>query len=171
MMGRSNPHSFLAGNPLGFPARFVDLIDLCNSKSALPLTPVEMRALLDPSSATTRISNASQPFKLKQRLGDETCDEIVHRYESGETAQILADEFKVAKSALLVLLRSRSVIMRRRAVTEEQTAHLAEGYARGKTIAALEQETGIAHGSIQRALKAAGVQLRPRGFQPNASDR
>lgn len=123
-----------------------------------------MRALLDPSDAPKQIRGAGQPFKLKKRLGAEACDEIVRRYEAGEIAQVLADEFKVSKSGVLVLLRSRNVVMRRLAVSPEQTAQLVDGYKQGKTVAALELETGIAHGSIQRALKAAGVQMRPRGF-------
>ena len=93
-------------------------------------------------------------------------EEVIRRYEAGETAQALAEEFKVSKTALLALLRQNNVVVRRRALTDDQIADLAQRYEAGKTIAALEAETGIPHASIQRALKRAGVQLRPRGFQP-----
>jgi hypothetical protein len=56
------------------------------------------------------------------------------------------------------------VVVRRRSLTDEQASGLAREYTSGKTIAALESETGIPHGTIQRALSNAGVQMRPRGF-------
>jgi hypothetical protein len=142
----------------------VGVIDLCSNNSVLPRTPEELRALLDPPGPPVSIASASQPFKLLQRLGEERCAEIVERYEGGETAQVLADEFGVAKSALLILLRSRSVVVRRRSLTDEQVSHLAREYTSGKTIAQLETATGIPHGTIQRALSNAGVKMRPRGF-------
>lgn len=148
----------------------VDLIDLCSNNSALPRTPEELRALLDPSDAPKPIRSARQRFKLKKRLGAEACEEIARRYEAGETAQVLADEFKVSKSGVLVLLRSRNVVMRRLAVSSEQTVQLVDGNQQGKTVAALKLEMGIALGSIQRALKVAGVQMRPRGFQSTRSE-
>jgi hypothetical protein len=107
-----------------------------------------------------------EPYSLDRRLGRAGRDAIVHRYEAGETAQALADEFNVSKSALLNLLRRSNVVVRRQALTEEQVHALARAYEAGKTIAALEAETGIPHGTIQRALKLKGVKMRPRGYRP-----
>lgn len=65
------------------------------------------------------------------------------------------------------MLRSRNVVVRRKALTEAQISDLAQQYEAGKIIAALEAETSVPHGTIQRALKSAGVEMRPRGFQNN----
>jgi hypothetical protein len=144
----------------------VDLMDLCSKKSELPSTPVELRALASPSSIEAGIQiTPRQTFKIDRRLGEERCAEIVARYEAGETAQALADEFGVARSALLSMLRSRSVVVRRGALTDKQIEELGRAYSSGATIASLEADTGIPHGTIQRGLKMAGVEMRPRGFQ------
>jgi hypothetical protein len=63
------------------------------------------------------------------------------------------------------MLRSRNVVVRRKALTEAQISDLAQQCEAGKIIAALEAETSVPHGTIQRALKNAGVEMRPRGFQ------
>jgi hypothetical protein len=57
-----------------------------------------------------------------------------------------------------------SVVVRGRALTDEQVSELAREFTSGKTIAQLETTTDIPHGTIQRALSNAGVQMRPRGF-------
>ena len=64
---------------------------------------------------------------------------------------MLADEFGVAKTALLNLFRRNNVVVRRRTLTDHQIADLAREYEAGKTISALESETWIPHGTIQRA--------------------
>lgn len=138
------------------------MIDLCSNNSVLPRTPVELRTLADSEGERTVIARP-QTHKLGQRLGEERCAEIAERYEAGETAQALADEFDVARSALVNLLRSRNIVVRRRALTEKQIKGLRRAYEAGATIAALETETGVPHGTIQRALKSAGVEMRPRG--------
>jgi len=79
---------------------------------------------VDPFDAPKLIGGTRRPFNLKQRLGAEACEDIVRRYEAGEIAQVLADEYKVSKSGVLVLLRSRVVVMRRLAVSPEQTGRI-----------------------------------------------
>ena len=143
----------------------VDVIDLCSNNSALPRTPVELRALVTPAGDGAVKIAQPRTHKLGQRLGEERCAEIAVRYAAGETAQALADEFEIARSALVNMLRSRNVVVRRRALTDEQIERLRHAYEAGATIAALEADSGVPHGTIQRALKGAGVEMRPRGFK------
>lgn len=147
----------------------VEVIALCSNNSALPRTPVELRALVASGSSGGAKIVRPQIHKLGQRLGEERCAEIAQRYEAGETAQVLADEFGVARSSLVSMLRARHVVVRRRALSAQQIGALCSAYETGTTIAALEASTGIPHGSIQRALKSAGVEMRPRGFQSPSS--
>lgn len=49
-------------------------------------------------------------------------------YEAGESALVLTEEFVVARSALVNLLRSQNVVVRRRALTDEQVSELARAY-------------------------------------------
>ena len=74
---------------------------------------------------------------------------------------------KLKPVPLVNLLRSQNVVVRKGALTEEQVEQLRRAYEAATTIAALETQTGIPHGTIQRALNAAGAPMRPRGSQVN----
>jgi len=105
-----------------------------------------------------------QIHRLSARLGGEQVDEIIRRYEAGESARSLAAEFGVAPSALIRLLRERNVVVRRQTITSDQEEMMARDYESGMTVAELKEKHGISHGAVLRALHRLGVEMR--GKQP-----
>lgn len=103
-----------------------------------------------------------QVHRLSARLGAERIEEIVRRYEAGESARTLAIESGVAPSALLRLLRERNVVVRKQVVTPDQEQLMAQGYEAGMTIAELREKHELSHGAVLRALHRSGVEMRAK---------
>lgn len=94
----------------------------------------------------------------------------MRRYTAGETAKALAEEYGVARNAVLNLLRSNNVVVRRQPPSDEQKRRFALEYEAGETIAEIANRTGFSFGSVQKSLYAAGVQMRPRGGPPTRGE-
>lgn len=100
--------------------------------------------------------------RLSARLSTEQIEDIVRRYEAGESARTLAADSGVAPSALLRLLRERNVVVRRQVVTPDQEQTMAQDYAAGMTMAEIEEERGLSHGAVLRALHRTGAEMRAK---------
>ncbi len=74
------------------------------------------------------------------------------RYSSGESATALAKEYSVAPSALLRLMRERSVVVRTNRVSPELVATLVAEHQAGTSMAKLEAKFRLSHGAVFRAL-------------------
>ena len=83
----------------------------------------------------------------------------MRRYEAGESARAIVTETGVAPSALL---RDRRVVVRPQAVTFDQEEKMAQEYRVGMTMAELEVEHGLSHGTVLRALHRARVEMRAK---------
>lgn len=103
---------------------------------------------------------------VSRRLGTEACAEIVQRYQDGEKAQTIADDFSVSRNAVLNLLRANHIVVRRQPPTDEQIHQLVDGYESGLTIAELAKRHHVSTGAVRNVLKSRVVAMRPRGFQP-----
>ncbi|WP_460530350.1 helix-turn-helix domain-containing protein [Humibacter ginsengiterrae] len=97
---------------------------------------------------------------LPKRLGPKKVEEIVRRYQAGESARGLAAECDVAPSALIRLLRERNVVVKKRMVTDEDALGMAKDYEAGATMRELEAKYGLSHGAVYRALHRVGVEMR-----------
>lgn len=117
-------------------------------------------AAIEGDSEPLAVRLAFRAHRLEDRLGGEAVAEIVRRYEAGESARRLAEEHQVAPSALVRLLRSRNVVVRKRVVTDDETQELAREYEGGATMADLERKHGLSHGAVFRALHRAEVAMR-----------
>jgi hypothetical protein len=147
---------------------FVGLIDLCSKNSSALLTPVALDDLVKRATSGGRVSQTHpQVQKLASRLGSETCSEICDRYAAGEAAGVIAADYRVSRNAVLNLVRSRSIVVRAQAMTNEQVQLAAQLYESGLPIAAVQREVGASYGAVRSALMKGGVAMRPRGFQPN----
>ena len=145
----------------------VDIIDLCSRNSTALLTPVAVDDLI------ARARNRNRPpeppahvHKLTSRLGVEACDLICERYEAGGSASSLARQYGVSRNAILNLVRARNIVVRGRAISNEQLQRMVELYESGQPIAAIQISVGASYGAVRRALLGAGTRMRPRGFQP-----
>ena len=140
------------------------IIDLLSNNSDSVFTPEALRKLAKLQGPREAISEPTefQVHRLSARLSPETIDNIVRRYEAGNSARSLAAEFEIAPSALLRLLRERNVVVRQQVVTHELEAAMARGYEAGITTAELEEKYGLSHGAVLRALHRSGVEMRAK---------
>ena len=140
------------------------IIDLLSNNSDGVFTPDGLRKL---AQATELRESSSEPtefqiHRLSARLSAEQIENVVRRYEAGESARSLATESGVAPSALLRLLRERNVVVRRQVVTPEQEELMARDYESDVTMAELETKHGLSHGAVLRALHRVGVEMRAK---------
>ena len=123
---------------------------------------MELRSLAVPGDRQDG-SNPAPKYRaqgLPKRLGAKKVEEIVRRYEAGESARSLAAEYGVAASALIRLLRENNVVVRRRKVTDKEARAMARDYTAGATMVDLEDKYRLSHGAVYRALYRVGVETR-----------
>ena len=140
------------------------MIYLLSNNSDLTLTPDGLRKLAIPQ-ATREASCEPTEFqihRLSARLSSEQIQDVVRRYEGGESARALATEYDVATSALIRLLRERNIVVRRQTITPEQAELMAREYEAGRTVAEIKDKHGISHGAVLRALHRSGVEMRAK---------
>ena len=130
----------------------------------LPFTPDELRKLAE---LGDRDNGSSEPVsyrahELSKRLGAEKVNEIVRRATAGESARSLAQELGVANSALTRMLREEGVVIRKSRVGADDEQALACAYEAGYTIAELEKQFKLSHGTVLRALHRSGVEMRAK---------
>jgi hypothetical protein len=135
-----------------------------SNNSDVTLTHDGLRKLAIPQGSREALSEPPefQIHRLSSRLSTEQIEDVVRRYEAGESARTLASEFGVAPSALLRLLRERNVVVRRQVITPDQEQLMARDYESGMTMAELEMKHGLSHGAVLRALHRVGVEMRPK---------
>jgi hypothetical protein len=140
------------------------MIYLLSNNSEVGLTPDGLRKLTQQRAPRAEETEPPiyQVHRLEARLGAERVEEIVRRYQAGESARSLANEYGVAPSALIRLLRERNVVVRRQIVTPEQEATMAREYEAGATIAELERMHDFSHGAVLRALHRSGAEMRAK---------
>lgn len=111
----------------------VDIVDLCSNKSTISVTSAEVQRI---SAAIGDSERKYQP-RIKRgwnRLSAEQQATAVARYSSGETSTVLADEYGVAKSTILRILRESRVVVRRQSLTAEQVSEAADLYESGLSL-------------------------------------
>lgn len=99
----------------------------------------------------------AQPFKLVQRLTPEVVTAVAERYESGESAGPVAASVGISRSALVDLLRSQGVRIRRERLTETQRAEIIGLYRSGITQADIARRVGRDPGHVWHVLRRAGI--------------
>lgn len=82
-------------------------------------------------------------------------------YEAGASLISIATARRLGKQTVSRLLSESGVRIRRQGLDEEQVAQAVRAYLSGKTIREVADELGVGHSMVWRALKGAGVELRP----------
>ena len=144
--------------------RLVDLVDSKNSDGTT-LTPEQQRSWADQAGnhPGLAIPEAPRPHAVGRRLGPESCADIMRRYAAGESAKALAEDYDVARNAVMNLLRNNGVVVRRQPLPNDLRPLAAADYERGATIAQIASRYGISYGHASTVLTEAGVTKRPRG--------
>jgi transcriptional regulator of aromatic amino acid metabolism len=95
-------------------------------------------------------------------LGAVDVDDIVQKYNSGDTTQQIGAHFGISKSRVASVLREQGITIRRQGLTIEQTSEAGMLYAVGKSLAWLGARYNVSHTTVAAALQRQGMQLRPR---------
>lgn len=82
-------------------------------------------------------------------------------YEAGASLISIATARRLGKQTVSRLLSESGVRIRRQGLDEAQVAQAVRAYLSGKTIREVADELGVGHSMVWRALKGAGVELRP----------
>jgi transposase-like protein len=104
---------------------------------------------------------SDQPRSLRFRLSQAERERLVQDYVSGMPTTQLTQQYGLAKGTVLRILADADVSMRRQGVGEEDVARLADLYEQGLSVASVATQLGYAPTSVARALRRAGVELRP----------
>jgi predicted DNA-binding protein YlxM (UPF0122 family) len=89
-------------------------------------------------------------------------DELVDPYKQGMTLIELGERFGIHKRTAAAHLVRMSVPMRQRGLTDEQVPHASRLYEDGLSLIEVGLRFGVSAGAVSRALKDAGVTIRPR---------
>lgn len=87
--------------------------------------------------------------------------EVARRYESGHTTTQLANDYGVAKSTIIGILREKSVVVRRQPMTPKQVSEAARLYESGHSLSQVAEKLAVNQETMRMAIIAAGVTLRP----------
>lgn len=138
------------------------MADLCSNHWTWPLTLEELRnlAVLGERGESSDAPAAYRIHGLSKRLGVKKVEDIIHRYEAGESARSLAEQFGVSTSAVVNLLRDNSVVVKKRRVTDAEARRMTKEYESGATMRELQAKYDLSHGAVSRALHRAGAKMR-----------
>ena len=109
-----------------------------------------------------RQASGGAPPRSKRHLGAIDVDDIVQKYDSGDTTQQIGASYGISKSRVATVLREQGVAIRRQGLTIEQEAKAEMLYAVGKSLAWLGARYDVSHTTVAAALRRQGKQLRPR---------
>lgn len=101
---------------------------------------------------------------VQRRLASEEVAQLVVAYRRGVPVAELAESFRVNRTTVLGHLRRHGVPKRdRRALQGDEVDRAAQLYAGGQSADWVAAQLGVAASTVRRALKDAGMTLRPGG--------
>jgi transposase-like protein len=149
----------------------VQLVDGYSSKPALiSPTPGDLARLVQEarekhltSAATLTPHHPSR--NLSRRFSRHEIAEIISRYGAGQSTPALARDYGIAKSALLRLLHSEGVPIRKQAITPADTARAVQLYESGLSITEIVEQVGYSYNTVRKSLHESGAVMRPKGIK------
>ncbi len=128
----------------------------------LPLGTVLRQGPGEPPVRPTDPIVASLP--VQRRLTPDEQAELVAAYRQGVPVEELAASFQVNRTTVLGHVRRCGVPKRdRRALQNDDVDRAAQLYTGGQSADWVARQLGVAASTVRRALKDAGVTLRPKG--------
>lgn len=86
---------------------------------------------------------------------------MIEAYTSGASLHTIACERKLGKETVRRMLAEAGIRIRRQGLDDDQVTQAVRGYESGQTIREVAVDLGVDHSMVWRALKGAGVELRP----------
>jgi DNA-binding CsgD family transcriptional regulator len=110
-------------------------------------------------------------LQVQRRLGPDEVTELVDAYRQGVPVEELAASFQINRTTVLGHVRRHGVPKRnRRALRPDDVDRAAKLYSEGCSAEWVADELEVAASTVRRALKDAGVVLRPSGRQRRGSN-
>jgi DNA-binding CsgD family transcriptional regulator len=104
------------------------------------------------------------PLPVQRRLGTDEVAALVAAYRRGVSVQELAASFQINRTTVLGHVGRQGVPKRyRRALQGNDINRAVTLYAEGRSTEWVADGLGVAASTVRRALKDAGVTMRPRG--------
>jgi hypothetical protein len=100
--------------------------------------------------------------RSKRFLSVADINDIINRYQAGDTTQKIGTHYGISKTRVARVLRDQGVTIRRQGLTTGQAKKAIGFYATGKSPAWIGAQFGVSHTTIATELRKQGVQLRPR---------
>lgn len=128
------------------------------------MTVEELEALLrsEPSSLPKPPESPVRPPRsIRLRLGRAKIEEVVARYQAGETSTALAREFGVRSSGLVGLLRREGVQLRFRRLTDAELDRASALYQAGHSLSQVAENLRAQQESVRLGLIKRSVPMRP----------
>jgi AraC-like DNA-binding protein len=114
------------------------------------------------SESPQRPATSGTPPRSKRFLVPTDIDDIVHRYDAGETTEQIGANYGISKTRVARVLREQGVTIRRQGLTEGRLTEAADLYAAGRSLAWLGARYGISPTTVAAALRRQRMQLRTR---------
>lgn len=103
--------------------------------------------------------------RLSRRLTKEMVEDIVQRYQSGESTTKLSVEYGVSRSSVAALLRKQGVALRGQAMTQEAIDRAVALYRQGLTIREVADKVDYSYSTVRSALRGKVVSMRITGHK------
>ena len=100
--------------------------------------------------------------RVSLRLDEELVQQLLADYQAGRTGRELAEQYGLARSTVIELLRKHGVAVRYPRVTPEEAAEMVRLHRSGVRQVDIAAQFGRAPGNIWHVLKRAGVFDAPR---------
>jgi len=118
-----------------------------------------------------RPASSGTPPRSKRFLVPTDIDDIVHRYDTGETIEQIGGRYGISKTRVAFVLREQGVTIRRQGLTDERLTEVAELYAAGRSLAWLGARYGISHTTVATALRRFGAKVWNCGLAQDGGKR
>jgi DNA-binding CsgD family transcriptional regulator len=100
--------------------------------------------------------------QVQRRLRPDHIGELIVAYQAGMTVLELAERFQIHRHTVSLILKRQAVPRRNQPLTAEQRKMASTLYSSGMSLADVGAMLGCDPSTIWRALRADGIQLRPR---------
>ena len=142
----------------------MELIRAHSKRSDLSQAFADLQKHLANGAARPRLPAQKLPRRHNRLLDHVTIDELVTKYEAGESSTALVADYGIAKATVLKLLRANGVTIRRQGLTSAKVNRAASLYRDGRSLAWIGTHLNVSPMTVSSALKRSGITLRdPHG--------
>lgn len=123
----------------------------------------KLQAILAGGGRDRAPARTTRSVRRLRRLTGPEVDDLVDRYQSGESIRALADAFRMHRTTISAQLKARGAMVHARQLSAPETAEVIRRYEQGWSLVRVAEDFGISDTRVARLLHQAGVPTRPVG--------